>query len=46
MRGFDDSWMYFSTHLATQAADLLQSNDVDAEVIDLRVLNPLEPAEG
>lgn len=34
----------FSTHLALDAAKLLEAHGVHAEVIDLRVVNPWEPA--
>lgn len=34
----------YSTWLCSQAADILAAEDIDAEVIDVRVLNPFEPA--
>ncbi len=34
----------YSTRLALEAADLLEQQGVSAEVIDLRVINPLDPA--
>lgn len=34
----------YSTRLAIEAADLLEQQGVSAEVIDLRVINPLDPA--
>jgi pyruvate dehydrogenase E1 component beta subunit len=34
----------YSTHLAMQATDVLARNGVSTEVIDLRVLNPFNPA--
>lgn len=33
----------YSTYLAKQAADLLEKDNINAEVIDLRVINPLDP---
>jgi len=34
----------YSTRLALEAADLLEQQGISAEVIDLRVINPLDPA--
>ncbi|CAG0928120.1 pyruvate dehydrogenase E1 component beta subunit [Rhodocyclaceae bacterium] len=34
----------YSTWLCEQAAEMLAAEDIDAEVIDVRVLNPFEPA--
>jgi pyruvate/2-oxoglutarate/acetoin dehydrogenase E1 component len=34
----------FSVRLAMQAADALAKKDISAEVVDIRVLNPLDPA--
>jgi len=34
----------YSTRLALEAADLLEQQGISAEVIDLRVISPLDPA--
>lgn len=34
----------YSTYLAMQTAKELKTHDIDAEVIDLRILNPLDPS--